>query len=148
MTRTRIVRIGLPLVLLAGAGAAPHAQAQELSFYYVASEAGGWSDVPDQVPVVKDTHPLGWFSFASPGRSFTLTLDDTGTVTGATIPVLIYVNKRSARLCIPARTPTRVFGGTRGAEVGVLVDSAVDGALDLQLRCSGSGTTGTAYVQP
>jgi hypothetical protein len=148
MTHIRIVRAALPLVLLAGAAAAPHAQAEDdLTFYYVASAVGAGSDVPDMVPVVKDTHPLGWFSFASPGSSFTLTLDDTGTVTGATIPVVIWGDTWSARLCIPARTPTRVFGGTRGAEVGVFVDSAVDAALDLQRRCTGSGTTGTANVR-
>lgn len=131
----------LPFLLLAGAAAAPHASAERQAFYYVAS-AGAWSSVPSELPVVRDTHPFGHFSFASPGRTFTLTVDDTGTLTGATIPVSVHDGRAWSRHCVPARTPTRLPGGKRGAEVLVFIDSV----LDTDLRCSGTGTTGTAYV--
>ncbi|HVE74882.1 MAG TPA: hypothetical protein VNA30_07355 [Mycobacteriales bacterium] len=141
MTRTAIVRGAIPLVLLAGAAVAPHAQAQPLTFRYVAS-AGPGSDLLDEAPVSDDTRPLGWFTFRSPGRFFTLKLDDVGTLTGARIPVTVVVNRTRSALCIPARTPTRLSSGRRGAEVLVFIDTAVEA----ELRCGGSGTTGIAYV--
>lgn len=144
MTPSTIVRAVLPVLLLAGAAAAPQARAQPQSFYYVAATTGAWSNLPDMVPVVGDTHPLGWITFTSPGRSFTLTLDDTGTLTGATIPIGVYVDRTWTRACVPARTPTRLFGSRRGADVHILIDTA----WNAELRCSGSGTTGTARVAP
>lgn len=144
MNLSRATRVCVPLLLLGGAAAAPDAQAQPLSFYYVAGATGAGSDVPDKLPVVDRTHPLGYFSFLSPGRTFTLMLDDTGTLTGATIPVSISDGKKGARYCISARTPVRLPGRARGAEIFVFVETP----SDRPNRCSGTGTTGTAYVTP
>ncbi len=138
MTLTKLLRSAVPLLLLAGAVAAPQAQADTRSFYYVASAGAGGSDIPRLL----DIYPLGSFTFPSPGRSFTLKLDDTATLTGAKIPVHVFMNGKGTSACIPARTPMRLNGGKQGAKVTITIDTAVEA----ELRCGGSGTTGTAYV--
>ncbi|MDT7570799.1 MAG: hypothetical protein QOE05_973 [Actinomycetota bacterium] len=146
MSLSRTVRACVPLLLLVSALVAPHAQAQpqQFRFHYVASSTGAWSDAPDGVPLVNELHPLGHFSFSSPGRTFELMFDDSGTLTAATIPVDVHIGGTWTHRCVHARTPVRFFGSARGADVLVFVSTTGNAAL----RCTGTGTTGTAYVTP
>jgi hypothetical protein len=91
--------------------------------------------------------PLGYFIVRPVGTSFTLNVDDQGTLDGLEVAVSAH-KARSGRFlfkgCLPVRSTRTITGATPGAEVVIWIENL--GPRSFPGACSGMATAGIATV--
>ncbi|HVE75131.1 MAG TPA: hypothetical protein VNA30_08635 [Mycobacteriales bacterium] len=145
-----ILRTVLPFLFLAGAAAAPHAQAETLRFTYAPSLGVGSGLVGPVMNIdtpVGRLAPLANFSFVPTRSSFTLRLEDLGSALGGGIYVWIgqYQTRTTQAACVPLNGETTFYEIRPGAQVSVWLGSHLPGYSDCRTH-AGHSAGGTAYI--
>lgn len=149
----RTIWVALAIMLMAGILGAPSAQADTLTFRYVANTGmySSFYNATQRSTPAGHTAPGGWFWFTSTGSSFTLRFDDPTLVDGQTVPVYLDQRRpdgtrRAGWTCVPVRSTAR-FPSVSGATVNVNVANEVHWWALYDRPCGVTGShAGTAYV--
>ncbi len=149
--RTKLVVVAVLLALLA----ATPADAATVRRHYVAA-TGAYVGIQPFVDSIEAPTgrpaSMGVIDFRTPGRSFTLQLDDPANRPGQTLPVFVVTGKGSrwtwTSRCLAVGAVHR-FKATPGGAAGVVIasDAYAVGMPRYDLHCSGHATTGTAIVR-
>jgi len=89
--------------------------------------------------------PLGYFFVRPVGTSFTLNVDDQGTLDGLEVAVSAHTSDGFLFVgCLPVRTTRTITGARPGAEVVIWIENL--GPRSFPGACSGMATAGIATV--
>jgi len=119
-------------------------------YIYRAGDSTGSNLVSSEETPVGHVAPLGYFFVRPVGTSFTLNVDDLGTVDGFDVYVhahMLRTGRPRVTLfdgCLPVRTMRTITGATPGAEVVIWIENL--GPRSFPGACSGMASAGIATV--